>query len=394
VAERYPIASVLQDLRDVMIPFVDLQAQHRAIRGEIRAAIEGVLESTQFVLGPEVKAFEEAFAAFCQTKHTVAVNSGTSALVLGLLAAGVGRGDEVIAPAMTFMASVAAIDTTGARTVLVDVDPVSYTLDPAQIEDAVTDRTKAIMPVHLYGQPADMDPILDIARRHGLLVIEDAAQAHGAEYMGRRCGSLGDIAAFSFYPTKNLGACGEAGAVTTNRDDLESAVRKLRQWGQEVRGEHELKGGNYRMDGIQGAVLGVKMRYIDAWTEGRRRVAACYDELLADAECITTPAEMPYARHVYHVYAVLVENRDEIRARLAEAGVATSIHYPRPIHLHPCLADWGYRRGEFPVAERLADNGISLPMFPELTDDQIAAVCDALKREAVDLCVRTNSRNP
>lgn len=363
-----------------MIPFVDLKAQYRSIKDEIKVALDEVLENTSFVLGPAVARFEEKFAAYAGTKHAIAVNSGTSALHLALLAAGVKPGDEVIAPAMTFVATVAAIDYIGAKPVLVDVDPVSYCMDPTRIEERCTNRTRAIMPVHLYGQPADMDPILDIAQRHNLIVIEDAAQAHGAEYKGRRCGSMGDIGGFSFYPGKNLGAYGEGGAVVTNRDDLAKTVRMLRDWGQEKKGMHVLKAFNYRMEGFQGAVLGVKMNHIEAWTEGRRRAAATYNRLLRDVPGIVLPTEMPYARHVYHVYGIFVKNRDAVARKLQEAGIGTNVHYLNPIHLQPCYAELGHKRGDFPNAERLADEELSLPMFPELTDEQMAQVAAALGR--------------
>jgi dTDP-4-amino-4,6-dideoxygalactose transaminase len=295
-----------------------------------------------------------------------------------LIAAGIKPGDEVIAPAMTFIATVAAIGYAGAKPVLVDIDPKSYCIDPAKIEERITKKTRAIMPVHLYGQPADMDPILDIARRHNLIVIEDAAQAHGAEYKGRRCGSMGDIAGFSFYPGKNLGAYGEGGAVVTNHDAFAKTVRMLRDWGQEKKGVHVLKAFNYRMEGFQGAVLGVKMNHIEAWTEGRRRAAATYDRLLRDIPCIVPPRQMDYARHVYHVYGALVKNRDTVARKLGEAGIGTNVHYLNPIHLQPCLAELGHKRGDFPNAERLADEELSLPMYPELTEEQMALVAGTL----------------
>ncbi|MCX6841807.1 MAG: DegT/DnrJ/EryC1/StrS family aminotransferase [candidate division WOR-3 bacterium] len=361
-----------------MIPFVDLKAQYRSIKDEINVALDEVLENTSFVLGPAVARFEEKFAAYAGAKHAIAVNSGTSALHLALLAAGIKPGDEVIAPAMTFVATVAAINYVGAKPVLVDIDPVTYNIAPFKIEELITKNTRAIMPVHLYGQSADMDPILDIARRRNLVVIEDAAQAHGAEYKGRRCGSMGDISGFSFYPGKNLGAYGEGGAVVTNRDDLAKTVRMLRDWGQEKKGVHVLKAFNYRMEGFQGAVLGVKMNHIEAWTEGRRRAAATYNRLLRGVPGIALPAEMPYARHVYHVYGILVKNRDAVAHELQDAGIGTNVHYPNPIHLQPCLSELGHKRGDFPNAERLADEELSLPMYPELTDEQITQVAAAL----------------
>jgi dTDP-4-amino-4,6-dideoxygalactose transaminase len=360
---------------------VDLKTQYRNIREEINSAIIEVLENSSFILGPAVATFEEKFAVYSHTKHAVGVNSGTSALHLALLAGGIKAGDEVIAPAMTFIATVLAVEYTGARPVLVDVDPVSYTMDVKKIEEKITPRTKAIIPVHLYGQPADMDPILELAKKYNLLVLEDACQAHGAEYKGRRCGSIGDIAAFSFYPGKNLGAYGEGGAVTTNRDDLAKVVRALRDWGQEdKRGVHLIKGFNNRLEGIQGAVLGVKMKYIEAWTEGRRRAAAKYDEFLKDIHGVTTPARMSYGRHVNHVYAVLVKDRASVQKRLQESGVSTGVHYPCAIHQHKALADLGYRAGDFPAAERLASEELSLPMFPELTEEQINHVSSVLRK--------------
>jgi dTDP-4-amino-4,6-dideoxygalactose transaminase len=368
--------SIAQDLET--IPLVDLRAQVRGIRAEIDAAIAGVLESAAFILGPAVSDFETKFAAFTGTRHAVGVNSGTSALHLALLAAGVGPGDEVIAPAMTFVATAAAIEYTGARPVLVDVEPVTYTLDPAGVEAAITPRTRSIVPVHLYGQCAAMEPILAIARRHGLVVVEDAAQAHGADDGGRRAGGLGDLAAFSFYPGKNLGAYGEGGAVTSDRDDLAAAVRSLRDWGQEGRGNHVLRGFNYRLEGIQGAILGVKMRHIEAWTEARRRAAARYRSLLSGVAGVALPSERPGARHVYHLFAVRVRDRRTVAERLAAEGIATGVHYPLPLHLQPCYRDLGYHAGDFPVAERLAAEELSLPLFPELTGEQIERVAAAL----------------
>lgn len=358
-----------------MIPFVDLKAQYQSIKPEIDAAVGRVLESSQFVLGPEVAAFEKQFAAYCQTRHAMGVNSGTSALHLALLAAGVGAGDEVITVSMTFVATAAAIAYVGARPVFVDVDPLSYTMDVNQIEAKITKRTKVIMPVHLYGQSADMDPIVELARRHGLVVIEDAAQAHGAEYRGKRVGSIGDLGCFSFYPGKNLGAYGEGGAITTDRDDLAKRIRMLRDWGQETKYHHVLLGFNYRMEGIQGAILGVKIKHIEDWNEARRRTAARYDSLLKG---VVVPTQMDYARHVYHVYAVLAENRDEIATKLKDAGVATGIHYPIPVHLQECFAHLGYQRGDLPVTERVADMELSLPMFAELTQEQSHRVAAAL----------------
>lgn len=361
-----------------MIPFLDLKAQYGAIKDEVNPAIQEVLDSCEFTLGSKVAAFEERFATYCGVNHAIAVNSGTSALHLALLAAGVGPGDEVITVPFTFVATIAAIDYTGARTVFVDIDPRSFTMDVTAIESAITPNTKAIVPVHLYGQPADMAPIQEIARRRGLVVIEDAAQAHGSEYTCRRTGSLGDMGCFSFYPGKNLGAYGEGGMVTTNNPANAHTIRMLRDWGAERKYEHVLKGFNYRMDSIQGAVLGVKLRHLDAWTEGRRAVAAQYDRLLADSG-VATPAEMPYARHVYHVYAIRTPNRQVWRSALDERGIQTGIHYPFPIHLLPAYSDLGYRRGQFPHAEKAAAEVLSLPIFPELTEAQCEAVATVIK---------------
>lgn len=360
-----------------MIPFVDLKAQYLSIKDEIDPAVINVLESTQFILGSEVAALEKEFAVYCNAEQGIAVNTGTSALHLALLAAGIGPGDEVITVPFTFVATVAAICYTGATPVFVDIDPVSYTIDVTQIEAAITERTKAILPVHLYGQPADMDPILEIAQRRGLVVIEDAAQAHRAEYKGRRVGSIGDIGCFSFYPGKNLGAYGEGGIVTTSNPDYAQTIRMLRDWGQERRYNHVLKGYNYRMDGIQGAILRVKLRYLDQWTEARRTHAAQYDQLLKDT-LVKTPVVMPYSHHVYHVYVVRVGDRAKLQQKLTEQGIQTGIHYPIPVHLQPAYSDLGYQAGAFPYAETAAQEVFSLPMYPELTSEQVAIVSKAV----------------
>ena len=360
-----------------MIPLVDLRAQYHSIKDEIDAAVLRVLDSAQFILGPEVVAFERGFAAYCGAAEAVAMNSGTSALHLALLAAGVGPGDEVITVPFTFVATVSSIVYTGATPVLVDVEPETLTMDPGALAAAITPRTKAIMPVHLYGQPADMEPILDVARRRGLVVIEDAAQAHGAEYQGRRCGSLGRIAAFSFYPGKNLGAYGEGGAAVTSDPALAKAMRMLRDWGAEKKYEHRLKGYNYRMDGIQGAILGVKLRHMERWTEARRSRAATYDRALAGAD-VRLPHVRPDVRHVFHVYTVRTPDRDRYAEALAAEGIATGIHYPVPVHLQPAHADLGYGPGSFPEAERAAGEVLSLPLFPEMTDEQVQTVAAAV----------------
>jgi dTDP-4-amino-4,6-dideoxygalactose transaminase len=360
-----------------VIPFLDLKAQYASIKDEVNTAIQGVLESCQFTLGSEVVAFERDFASYCQAEHGIGVNSGTSALHLALLAAGVRRGDEVITVPFTFVATVSAIHYAGAYPVFVDIDPRSFNMDVSALEAAITPRTKAIIPVHLYGQPADMDPILQVARRHGLIVIEDAAQAHGAEYKGRRAGSMGDMACFSFYPGKNLGAYGEGGMIVTNNADSARTMRMLRDWGAEKKYEHVLKGYNYRLEGIQGAVLRVKLRHLEAWTESRRRAAAQYDRML-EGSGVPTPAQMPYARHVYHIYAIRSQQRQAWQQALQAQGIQTGIHYPTPVHLLPAFADLGYQRGQFPHAERAANEVLSLPMFPELTMTQCEQVSEAI----------------
>jgi dTDP-4-amino-4,6-dideoxygalactose transaminase len=366
-----------------MIPFLDLKAQYRSIKPEIEAAVASVLESGQFVLGPEVEAFEREFAQYSGARAGIGVNTGTSALHLALLAAGIGPGDEVITVPFTFVATVSAICYTGATPVLVDVDPVSFTMDPAQVEAAISPRTKAILPVHLYGQPADMDPIMEIARRHGLVVIEDACQAHGAAYKEQRAGSIGDMACFSFYPGKNLGACGEGGMVVTSNPEFERKIRMLRDWGAERKYLHLLRGYNYRLEGIQGAILRVKLRHLDAWTEGRRAAAARYAELLAGVTAVSAPAEMAYARHVWHVYAVRTPAREALQQALTDAGVSTGIHYPIPVHLQPAFKDLGYAAGDFPHSEAAAREVLSLPMFPELTAAQQEVVVAAIARAEV-----------
>jgi len=365
-----------------MIPYLDLKAQYRGIKEEIDAAVLRVLDSTQFILGDEVASFEREFAAYCHASEAVGVNSGTSALHLALLAAGIGPGDEVITTPFTFVATVAAIRYAGATPVLVDIEPDYLTIDAAMIESAITAKTRAIIPVHLYGQPADMKAIGEIARRRGLVVIEDAAQAHGSEYDGRRCGSLADIATFSFYPGKNLGAYGEGGAITTTRSDLAATCRTLRDWGQEKRYEHRLKGFNYRMDGIQGAVLRVKLRHLEAWTEKRRQVAQWYTEVL-DPDSVRVPKERPRCRHVYHVYAIRSDDRDGLRDALSNDAIQTGIHYPVPVHLQPAHADLGYRAGDFPVAEAAAREVLSLPIFPEMTRQQVETVAAVVSKARV-----------
>ena len=363
----------------VQIPYLDLKAQYHSIRPEIDSAIGRVLESSQFVLGQEVAAFEREFADFCEAAECIALNSGTSALHLALLAAGVGAGDEVITVPFTFVASVAAVTYTGARPVLVDIAPHSFNMDPAAIEAAITPRTRAIMPVHLYGQTADMDPIVTIARRHKLIVIEDAAQAHGARYKGRPAGTIGDIGCFSFYPTKNLGAYGEGGAVTTNNPEYAKTVRILRDWGQDRKYHHVLRGFNYRMEGLQGAILRVKLRHLQQWTDARRTIAAQYDDLLSRCG-LELPKEMPWAHHVYHLYTLRSSDRDALQTALQTEGIQTAVHYATPAHLQPAYADLGYGKGTFPHSEAASSEVLSLPIYPELPAASIRSVANAVMK--------------
>jgi dTDP-4-amino-4,6-dideoxygalactose transaminase len=361
----------------VLIPFLDLNAQYRQIKSEINAAVAGVLNSCQFVLGPDVSTFEEKFAEYCGTEHCVAVNTGTSALHLALLAGGIGPGDEVITVSLTFVATTAAILYTGATPVFVDVDPRRWTMDARLIEGAVTRRTKAIVPVHLHGQMADMAPIKEIARRYGLLVVEDAAQAHGGEYAGRRAGSIGDLGCFSFYPGKNLGAYGEGGAVVCSDPQLARRVRLLRDWGQESKYNHVLPGYNYRMDTIQAAILNVKMKYLEAWTEARRAVARIYDSRLSNDRYLR-PQPAADTRHVFHVYAVTIDRRDTVLAALQAAGIGVGIHYPVPVHLQKAYAGLAREPMPLPVTEALARRFLSLPVYPELQTNQIEEVVHVL----------------
>lgn len=361
-----------------MIPFLDLKAQLINIRPEIDEALARVLDKTQFALGEEVSRFEEEFSAYCGAEYGVAVNSGTSALHLALLSAGVGPGDEVITTPFTFVATVAAIIYTGARPVFVDIEPRYFTMDVDRIEAAITERTRVILPVHIYGQPADMDPVLAIARKHKLVVIEDAAQAHGSEYRGKRVGGIGDMGCFSFYPGKNLGACGEGGIVITNNPGHDRTIRMFRDWGQEKKYHHVLKGYNYRMDGFQGAVLRVKLRHLEDWTESRREHAALYNKLLRDSS-VKTPLERKECRHVYHIYAVRTPERERFMDALKKKEIATGIHYPFPVHLLEAYRDLGYREGDFPVSEEIAGEVVSLPMYPELTGEMIEEVAGAIR---------------
>lgn len=361
-----------------MIPLVDTKAQYHSLKTEIDAAVLSVLASGHYVLGEEVAALEQEFAAYCGARHAIAVNTGTSALHLALLAAGIGPVDEVITVPFTFIATVSAICYTGARPVFVDVEPATLTMDAGQLEAAITPRTKAIVPVHLYGQMADMTAIKAVAERHGIPVIEDACQAHGARYKGHRAGSLGISGCFSFYPGKNLGACGEGGMVVTNDDEHAKSIRMLRDWGQEQRYHHVIKGFNYRMDGIQGAILRVKLRHLDAWTKARRDRAKRYSSLLAGLKSVRTPLEAAHRDHVYHVYAICCRDRLKLQEALMTAGIQSGRHYPIPVHLQKAHADLGYGPGDFPIAEAASQEVLSLPIFPEMSLDQVEQVVIAI----------------
>jgi dTDP-4-amino-4,6-dideoxygalactose transaminase len=361
------------------IPLLDLRAEYHELKSEIDAAVGRVLESGQFILGKEVAGLEEEFGSYCEVDHAIGVNSGTSALHLALLAAGIKAGDEVITVPFTFYATAAAIGYVGAVPVYVDIDPRMFNMDVTRLEAAITERTRAILPVHLYGQPADMDPILEIAARHKLLVIEDVAQAHGAEYKGRRTGGIGDIGCFSFYPTKNLGAAGEGGMVTTNNSDYARTIAMLRNWGEEQRYNPVLKGYNYRLPAIQAAILRVKLRRLDQWIEARRALAAEYDRLLEDAK-VVRPASLADVRHVYCLYTIQVDNRERLQRELENAAIQSAVHYPLPIHLMPAYADARYKSGDFPVSEACARRVLSLPLYPQMPKYQVERVAGEIIR--------------
>jgi dTDP-4-amino-4,6-dideoxygalactose transaminase len=361
------------------IPFVDLGAQYRDLQSEIDAAVRRVMARGDFILGEDVALFEKEFAAFCGAAHCIGISDGVDALHLALRALDIGPGDEVIVPTHTFIASVLAISMSGATPVLADVDPRYYTLDPESAGRAVTSRTKAIMPVHLYGQPADMDPILDLARQHGLSVIEDAAQAHGAEYKGRRCGTMGDAGCFSFYPGKNLGAYGDGGGVTTNRADVAERLRVLRNYGQQPKNVHPIKGFNARLDTIQAAILRVKLRHLAEWNRLRNLAASRYNELLSGLG-LDLPNTASYSSHVWHLFIVQTPNRLALQQGLDAVGAQHGVHYPTPVHLQEAYSELGKGRGSFPVAEALTPRIVSLPIFPEISETQlrrVAAACGA-----------------
>ncbi|UCB51846.1 MAG: DegT/DnrJ/EryC1/StrS family aminotransferase [Candidatus Zixiibacteriota bacterium] len=360
------------------VNFVDLKAQYQTIKPEIDKAIENVISNTAFILGKAVAEFEEQFAGYCGAKHCVGINSGTSALIMALKALDVGEGDEVITTPNTFIATAEAISFAGATPIFVDIEDGSYNLDPAKLEKAITGKTKAIIPVHLYGQPADMDPMLEIAEKKGVAVIEDSAQAHGAQYKGKKAGGLATAACFSFYPGKNLGAYGEGGAVTTNNENIAQKVRMLRDHGSPKKFYHEFIGNNCRLEGIQGAVLSVKLKHLDKWNEGRRENAALYRKYL-EGTGVGVPEQMPYAKHVYHVFCIRVKDRQKLIDFLKEKGIFTNIHYPIPIHLQKAYQFLGYKKGDFPVTEGCMDQILSLPMFAELTEEEIKYTTDCIR---------------
>ena len=363
----------------MQVPFLDLKAHHSAIRDEINAAISEVIDASAFAGGPFVERFEEEFAKFCKVPYSLGVGNGTDALWFALLALGVGPGDEVVTTPMTFMATAEAISFCGARPVFVDVDSETYTMDATQLEQVITPKTKAIVPVHLYGQPADMDPILAIAKKHGLPVIEDACQAHGAEYKGKMAGSMGEIGCFSFYPGKNLGALGEAGGIVTSDEHLQRTMQVLRDHGQAKKYHHTMIGWNGRMDGIQGAVLRIKLKRLSSGNEARRANAQCYDKLLENNKSVILPKEAKDRKHVYHVYAVRISQRDQVMKRLADRGIGCGVHYPIPVHLQPAYQFLGHKVGDFPITEKCAGEFLSLPMYPELTRAQIEQVVHVLE---------------
>ena len=369
------------------IPLLDLKAQYVALRDELHAAMDRVIESQYFILGPEVEALEREVAAYSHCPHGISVSSGTDALLVALMAIDLQPGDEVITTPYTFFATAGSIMRLGGQPVFVDIDPCTYNIDPAGIEAAITPRTKAIMPVHLFGQMADMDPIMAIAKRHDFFVIEDAAQAIGAEYKGRRAGSIGHLGCFSFFPSKNLGGFGDGGMVTTSDPDLADKVKLLRGHGARPKYHHKVVGGNFRLDALQAAVLRVKLNYLDEWTDARQRNAERYRELLADVG-VTPPTDAGYGRHIYNQFVIRSEQRDALMAHLKARQIGTEIYYPLPMHLQECFTDLGYQQGDFPASERAALETLAIPVYPELSDDQQHAVVRAVA-ESMNVVLRT-----
>jgi len=365
-----------------MIPFVDLKAQYDSIKDEIDGAIQSVLNNTSFIMGEELKKFEEEFAQFCNVKHAIGVANGSDALILALRACGIGEGDEVITVPHTFISTAEAISNVGGKVVFVDIDPKTYTIDISKIEEKITGRTKAIIPVHLYGQSIDMDTIMELAKKYNLKVIEDAAQAHGAEYKGKKVGSIGDVGCFSFYPGKNLGAYGDAGAVVANSEEIAEKIKLFRNHGRITKKyEHDIEGYSSRLDNLQAAILRVKLRHLTKWNNMRRRNAKKYNELLNNIGGITTPYEADYAKHVYHLYVIRIEKekRDKLREELKSKGIATGIHYPIPLHLQPAYNYLGYKKEDFPITEKACQEILSLPMFAELKEKQIIKIVESIK---------------
>lgn len=364
----------------MQVPFVDLKLQYRNLRTDLMKTMDDVCSGARFILGPELQEFEKNFARFIGANHAIGVSTGTDAIMMALKAVGVNPGDEVISVANTFIATILAISSGNAKPVLVDCDPLYYNIDPEKIEAAITKKTKAIVPVHLYGQPADMGPIMDIAKRHQLKVVEDACQSHGAQYHGKTAGTFGEAGCFSFFPGKNLGGYGDGGGVVTNDPLVAEAIRMFRNYGQKVKYHHLTKGWNFRLDNLQAAILDVKLKHLSQWSASRNAAAQKYSRQLKElGDRVVTPAEMPHATHVYHLYIIRIKERDALQQYLKEKGVETGIHYPIPIHLSPAYADLGYKKGAFPVTERNADEVLSLPIFPEITDDQIAYVVESIK---------------
>ncbi|HAJ34030.1 MAG TPA: erythromycin biosynthesis sensory transduction protein eryC1 [Candidatus Atribacteria bacterium] len=363
-----------------MIPFVDLKVQYDSIKDEIDDAIQNILNNTSFIMGEELKKFEEEFARFCDVKYAVGVANGSDALILALKACGISKGDEVITVPHTFIATTEAISNVGGKIVFVDIDPKTYTIDISKIEEKITEKTKAIIPVHLYGQPADVEPIMALAKKYNIKIIEDAAQAHGAEYKGEKVGSIGDVGCFSFYPGKNLGAYGDAGMVVTNSEEIAEKIKLQRNHGRITKKyEHDIEGYSSRLDNLQAAILRVKLRHLNKWNDMRRKNAKKYNELLINIGGITTPYEADYAKHVYHLYVIRTEDRDKLREELKSNGIATGIHYPIPLHLQPAYNYLGYKRGDFPVTEKASQEILSLPMFAELKEKQIIKIVETIK---------------
>jgi len=362
------------------VPFIDFKEQNRLIRGEVDSGFQKVLEKGDYILGEQAHIFEAAFSKYCEAQYGVGVNSGTDALHLALTALDIKDGDEVIVPTHTFIATALCVSFCRAKPVFVDIEPDTYNIDPKSFKAAITKRTKAVIPVHIYGQPANMDEIIAIARQHGIKIVEDAAQAHGSRYKGKRVGSMGDVACFSFYPTKSLGACGDAGMIVTSDKAIYEKALMLRDYGRMGRYEHKIKGTNSRLDTLQAVVLNAKLKHLDSWNEMRAKNAAYYAEVLKPLKKVVTPVTRPDRSHVFQTYAVLVPNRDKVVEAMKAKGIGVLIHYPIGLHLQEAYAELGYKKGSFPVAEKIADEVMSLPMFPHMTREQIQAVATALEQ--------------